>query len=56
MRTNRRVQTETDMLLFDAAATYPRQYIAYTTWWVDGEYDGSIMLRVFLFQLRITLS
>jgi len=52
MRTNRRVQTEENIVLYPekwvAPNRYPRQYCAYTTWWIDGKYDGSIMLRVIL--------
>lgn len=45
---NRRVQTEFNVILYPATESYERQYCAYTTWWRDGEYDGSIMLRTFL--------
>jgi len=46
--TNRRVQSERDLILYPATDTTERQYCAYTTWWANGEYDGSIMLRTIL--------
>jgi hypothetical protein len=48
VRTNRRVQTEKNFILYPSTYVYDRQYAAYATRWVNGEYDGSIMMRVYL--------